>query len=95
MRENILSVVGQPETKQMQEMLPEILKEVGPQQYGFLKDIIEERTLTTAFPETETVYDWCFNIKDKKYILWNDTITHTPHGEPKIGTKDAPLISYR
>ena len=30
MRENILSVVGQPETKQMQEMLPEILKEVGP-----------------------------------------------------------------
>ena len=45
MRENILSVVGQPETKQMQEMLPEILKEVGPQQYGFLKDIIDKSGL--------------------------------------------------
>ena len=42
MRENILSVVGQPETKQMQDMLPDILKQVGPQQYGFLKDIIDK-----------------------------------------------------
>ena len=48
MRENILSVVGQPETKQMQEMLPEILKEVGPQQYGFLKDIIDKSGLGKA-----------------------------------------------
>ena len=42
MRENLLSVVGQPETKQLQEMLPDILKQVGPQQYGFLKDIIDK-----------------------------------------------------
>ena len=42
MRENILSVVGQPETKQMQDLLPDILKQVGPQQYGFLKDIIDK-----------------------------------------------------
>ena len=42
MRENLLSVVGQPETKQMQDMLPDILKQVGPQQYGFLKDIIDK-----------------------------------------------------
>ena len=42
MRENILSVVGQPETKQMQDMLPDILKQVGPQQYGFLKDVLDK-----------------------------------------------------
>ena len=45
MRENLLSVVGQPETKQLQEMLPDILKQVGPQQYGFLKDIIDKSGL--------------------------------------------------
>ena len=42
MRENLLSVVGTPDTKQMQELLPGILKQVGPQQYGFLKDIIDK-----------------------------------------------------
>ena len=42
MKENLLSVVGVPETKQMQDMLPDILKQVGPQQYGFLKDIIDK-----------------------------------------------------
>ena len=48
MRENLLSVVGQPETKQLQEMLPDILKQVGPQQYGFLKDIIDKTGLGKA-----------------------------------------------
>ena len=41
-RENLLSVVGQPESKNMKDMLPDILKQVGPQQYGFLKDLIEK-----------------------------------------------------
>ena len=45
MRENLLSVVGQPETKTMQEMLPGILQQVGPQQYNFLKDIIDKSGL--------------------------------------------------
>ena len=45
MRENLLSVVGQPETKQMKDMLPDILKQVGPQQYGFLKDLIDKSGL--------------------------------------------------
>ena len=26
----------------MQDMLPDILKQVGPQQYGFLKDLIDK-----------------------------------------------------
>lgn len=41
-RENLLSVVGEPQSKEMKDMLPEILKQVGPQQYGFLKDLIEK-----------------------------------------------------
>ena len=41
-RENLLSVVGEPKSKEMKEMLPDILKQVGPQQYGFLKDLIDK-----------------------------------------------------
>lgn len=41
-RENLLSVTGQPESKEMKDMLPDILKQVGPQQYGFLKDLIDK-----------------------------------------------------
>ena len=41
-KENLLSVVGEPQSKQMQDMLPDILKQVGPQQYGFLKDLIDK-----------------------------------------------------
>jgi len=48
MRENLLSVTGNPETKQIQEMMPDILKQVGPQQYGFLKDIIANSGLGKA-----------------------------------------------
>ena len=39
-RENLMVVFGSPETKELKEMMPDILKEVGPQQYGFLKDVI-------------------------------------------------------
>ncbi len=41
-RENLLSVVGTHESKEMKDMLPDILKQVGPQQYGFLKDMIDK-----------------------------------------------------
>ena len=50
MRENLLSVVGNPETKQIQSMMPDILKQVGPQQYGFLKDLIEKQMPKGAAP---------------------------------------------
>ena len=39
-RENLLVVTGNSETKQLKDMLPEILKQVGPQQYGYLKDMM-------------------------------------------------------
>ena len=36
-RENLLVVNGNPETKELKDMMPDILKQVGPQQYQFLK----------------------------------------------------------
>jgi len=35
-----LVVTGAPETKSLKEMMPDILKQVGPQQYQFLKEQI-------------------------------------------------------
>ena len=35
---------GQPETKSLKEMMPDILKQVGPQQYQFLKQQIDAGT---------------------------------------------------
>ncbi len=40
-RENLLVVTGNPESKELKDLMPEILKQVGPQQYSFLKDIIK------------------------------------------------------
>jgi len=36
-RENLLVVTGTPEPKQLTDLLPGILKQVGPKQYEFLK----------------------------------------------------------
>ncbi len=33
-------VTGIPETKELKDMMPEILKQVGPQQYNFLKNVV-------------------------------------------------------
>ena len=40
-RENLLVVAGTPETKALKDMMPDILKQVGPQQYQFLKNQID------------------------------------------------------
>ena len=36
----MMVVTGNPETKELKEMMPEILKQVGPQQYDFLKSVM-------------------------------------------------------
>ena len=36
-RENLLVVAGKAETKELKAMMPDILKQLGPQQYQFLK----------------------------------------------------------
>lgn len=41
-RENLLVVTGNPETKELKDMLPEIIKQVGPQQLTALKDYISK-----------------------------------------------------
>ena len=40
-RDNLLAVGGNPETKELKEMLPDILKQVGPQQYTALRDMVD------------------------------------------------------
>ncbi len=39
-RENLMVVTGNPETKDLKDLLPDILKQVGPQQYNFLKTVL-------------------------------------------------------
>ena len=34
-------ITGNPETKELKEMLPDILKQVGPQQFSQLKNLME------------------------------------------------------
>ena len=35
-------VTGASESKEIKDLLPDILKQVGPQQYSFLKDLIDK-----------------------------------------------------
>ena len=39
-RENLLIVTGGCESKELKDMLPEIIKQVGPQQYEALKNLV-------------------------------------------------------
>ena len=47
-REQLLVLQGNPETKNLKDMMPEILKQVGPQQFGYLKDIISQAANPSA-----------------------------------------------
>ena len=39
-RENLLVVTGNPETKELKDMLPDIIKQVGPNQISALKEYL-------------------------------------------------------
>jgi hypothetical protein len=39
-RENLLVVSGNPESKQLKDLLPDIIKQVGPQQYEALQKLM-------------------------------------------------------
>ena len=41
-RENLLVVTGNPETRDLKDMMPDILKQVGAQQYQYLKSTLGE-----------------------------------------------------
>ena len=53
MRENLLVVTGNPETKELKDMMPEILKQVGPQQYASLKNLMTKMPLVGEKGEEE------------------------------------------
>ena len=52
-REQLLVLQGNPETKNLKDMMPDILKQVGPQQFGYLKDIISEASNPAATVEED------------------------------------------
>jgi nascent polypeptide-associated complex subunit beta len=41
-RENLLVVTGNPETKEIKDMMPDILKQIGPAQLPALKDFLSK-----------------------------------------------------
>lgn len=43
-RENLLIVTGSCESKELKDMLPDIIKQVGPQQYEALKNLVGDMT---------------------------------------------------
>ena len=47
-RDNLFAVGGNPETKNLKDMLPDILKQVGPQQYNALKDMVDADVTSTG-----------------------------------------------
>jgi hypothetical protein len=52
-RENLLIVTGQPESKQLKDMLPDIIKQVGPQQYEALKNMMGDFAKKAAPGKTQ------------------------------------------
>merc|ERR1712166_1003929 len=53
-KEQLLVLQGNSETKNLKDMLPEILKQVGPQQFNYLKDMIAE---SMKVPDASALYD--------------------------------------
>ena len=39
-KEQMMVIQGNPETKNLKDMLPDIMKQVGPSEYEYLKDAI-------------------------------------------------------
>ena len=50
----MLVLQGHAETKNLKDMLPEILKQVGPQQFNYLKDMIAE---SMKAPDASALYE--------------------------------------
>mmetsp|Transcript_5762 Transcript_5762/g.4380 ORF Transcript_5762/g.4380 Transcript_5762/m.4380 type:complete len:89 (-) Transcript_5762:75-341(-) len=53
MRENLLVVTGNPETKELKDMLPEVLKQLGPAQLTQLKNLVGLETTKESKEEDE------------------------------------------
>lgn len=98
MRENLLVVTGNPETKELKDMMPEILKQVGPQQFSVLKDIVKSMgnipESKAGEEDEDDVPELVGNFEDasKKWVArnanWASRETLTSSSSLKIVVKD-------
>ena len=63
-RDNLLVVSGNPETKGIETMLPDILKQVGPEQAAKLKDVVTKDGTATAEDDDDDVPELIGNFED-------------------------------
>ena len=64
-RDNLLVVSGSPETKEIESMLPDILKQVGPEQAAKLKDVVKkEDKKAEANDDDDDIPDLVGNFED-------------------------------
>ena len=56
-RDNLFAVQGNPETKNLKDMLPDILKQVGQQQYNALKDMVDAGAAGAAVDDDDDADD--------------------------------------
>ena len=99
-RENLLVVSGAPETKSLKEMMPDILKQVGPQQYQFLKEQIGagvEGKAQAADDDDDDVPELVGTFEDvNKWTVWQQpTQRRSEHSPQQVdtpyGTSFSPL----
>jgi nascent polypeptide-associated complex subunit beta len=57
MREQLLVATGNPESKQLKDMIPEILKQVGPQQYEQIQGLLKGAVQADAAADDDDVPD--------------------------------------
>ena len=64
-RDNLLVVSGNPETKEIESMLPDILKQVGPEQAAKLKDVVKkDDKVAEANDDDDDIPDLVGNFED-------------------------------
>ena len=67
-RDNLIAVSGSPDTKDIETMLPDILKQVGPEQAAKLKDVVkkedDKKTDTIKEEDEDEIPDLVGNFED-------------------------------
>ena len=91
MRENLLVVTGNPETKELKDLMPEILKQVGVQQYNYLKNIIgnmdtvkESKIGEEDEDDVPDLVGTNFEEASKKWSSWKQSANR--HKQPRVAT---------
>jgi hypothetical protein len=53
MQSNTFVVIGNPETKTIKDLLPDIVQQLGPKQFSTLKDLVQSNTAQGEAKEDE------------------------------------------